>query len=81
MLSELVLHQVSKTHSEQLVQALDLDMGKVLALYPHYGNIGPAAVPTVLVKAVEQGRVKRGDRVALMGIGSGLNCAMAELVW
>ena len=27
------------------------------------------------------GAVKEGDRVLLMGIGSGLNCSMAELVW
>ncbi len=25
--------------------------------------------------------VKKGDRVALLGIGSGLNCSMAEVVW
>ena len=35
----------------------------------------------VLAKAEEAGRLTRGDRVALMGIGSGLNCAMAEIVW
>jgi len=27
------------------------------------------------------GRLKKGDRVALLGIGSGLNCSMAEVVW
>ena len=26
-------------------------------------------------------QLKKGDRVALMGIGSGLNCTMAEVVW
>ena len=25
--------------------------------------------------------LKKGDRVGLLGIGSGLNCSMAELVW
>ena len=29
----------------------------------------------------EMGRLKKGDRVALLGIGSGLNCSMAEVVW
>jgi acyl-CoA:acyl-CoA alkyltransferase len=45
------------------------------------GNIGPASVPIVLARAVELGKIRRGDRVALLGIGSGLNCAMAEVVW
>jgi 3-oxoacyl-[acyl-carrier-protein] synthase-3 len=35
----------------------------------------------VLAKAVELGKISRGDRVALLGIGSGLNCSMAEVVW
>ena len=25
--------------------------------------------------------LEKGDRIALLGIGSGLNCAMAEVVW
>jgi 3-oxoacyl-[acyl-carrier-protein] synthase-3 len=80
-LDELVLHQVSKAHTEKLAQALELDLSKVHRLYPEYGNVGPAAVPMVLAKAVEAGRINAGDRVGMMGIGSGLNCSMAEIVW
>jgi 3-oxoacyl-[acyl-carrier-protein] synthase-3 len=38
-------------------------------------------VPTVLKKAVDAGRVHAGQRLALMGIGSGLNCTMMDVVW
>jgi 3-oxoacyl-[acyl-carrier-protein] synthase-3 len=38
-------------------------------------------VPVVLSKLADAGRLRRGRRVALMGIGSGLNCSMAEVVW
>lgn len=80
-LDEYVLHQVSGTHTASLCQTLGLDTGKVMTIFPEYGNIGPASVPIVLAKAVEAGRVRKGSRVALMGIGSGLNCSMAEVVW
>ncbi len=80
-LDELVLHQVSKVHTEKLSQALELDLNKIHAIFPEYGNVGPAAVPMVLAHVTENGRVNKGDRVALMGIGSGLNCAMHEVVW
>ena len=43
--------------------------------------IGPASVPIVLSKLKEMGRLKKGQRIALLGIGSGLNCSMAEVVW
>ena len=80
-LAELVLHQVSKTHTEKLAGALELDLDKVLRTYPEFGNVGPAAVPIALSKASEAGRLSKGSRVSLMGIGSGLNCYMAEVVW
>ncbi len=46
-----------------------------------HGNIGPAGVPIAFSKLVASNTLKDGDRIALMGIGSGINCSMAELVW
>jgi len=80
-LDQFVIHQVSKVHTEALIKLLGLDPEKVHAIYPEMGNIGPASVPIVLAKAVELGKINRGDRVALLGIGSGLNCSMAEVIW
>ncbi len=80
-LDHFVIHQVSKVHTEALVGLLGLDPAKVHAIYPEMGNVGPASVPIVLAHAVDTGRVRRGDRIAMLGIGSGLNCSMAEIVW
>lgn len=80
-LDQFVIHQVSKVHTDSLVKLLGLDPAKVHAIYPEMGNIGPASVPIVLARAAELGKIRQGDRVALLGIGSGLNCAMAEVVW
>ncbi len=80
-LDQFIIHQVSKVHTDSLVKLLGLDPEKVHAIYPEMGNIGPASVPIVLAKAVELGRIRTGDRVALLGIGSGLNCSMAEIIW
>ena len=76
-----VLHQVSKVHTEQLAGILGIDLEKIFRLYPDFGNIGPAGVPIALSKLAETGKLLRGQRVALLGIGSGINCTMAELIW
>jgi len=76
-----VVHQVSKVHTEQLASILGIDLEKIFRLYPEFGNIGPAGVPIALSKLAETGRLVRGQRVALLGIGSGINCTMAELIW
>lgn len=80
-IDQFIIHQVSKVHTESLVNVLGLDPEKVHAIYPQMGNIGPASVPIVLAKVAEAGKLQKGDRVALLGIGSGLNCSMAEVVW
>ena len=80
-LDEFVIHQVSKVHTAALTKAIGIDPRKVMTIFGEHGNIGPASVPIVLSKLREMGRLKKGDRVALLGIGSGLNCSMAEVVW
>lgn len=80
-LDEFVIHQVSRVHTEAFIKAFGIAPEKVHTIFPEHGNIGPASVPIVLSKLKEMGRLKKGKRVALLGIGSGLNCSMAEVVW
>lgn len=80
-LDEFVIHQVSKAHTAAFIKAFGIDPKKVMTIFGEHGNIGPASVPIVLSKLREMGRLKKGDRVALLGIGSGLNCSMVEVVW
>jgi 3-oxoacyl-[acyl-carrier-protein] synthase-3 len=78
---EFVIHQVSKVHTQAMLDAFGIDPKKVHTIFGEHGNIGPASVPIVLSKLREMGRLKKGSRVALLGIGSGLNCSMAEVEW
>ena len=80
-IDQFVIHQVSQVHTGAFVQLLGIDPKKVMTIFGEHGNIGPASVPIVLSKLKEMGRLKKGDRIALLGIGSGLNCTMAEVVW
>ena len=80
-LDQFVVHQVSKVHTQTLIQNIGIDPKKVMTIFGEHGNIGPASVPIVLSKLKQAGRLKKGDRIALLGIGSGLNCTMSEVVW
>lgn len=80
-LDQFVIHQVSRAHTEAFVETFQIDPAKVPTIFGQYGNIGPASVPIVLSKLADAGKLHKGDRIALMGIGSGLNCSMAEVVW
>ena len=78
-LDRYILHQVSQVHNAALVAALGIDPAKVPTTFPMQGNIGPASVPFTLAQTVDDLHV--GDRIACMGIGSGLNAAVIEIDW
>ncbi len=74
-----ILHQVSNVHTNAFIKAVGLDRARVPLTYPKYGNVGPASIPMTLVD--EAPNLQRGNRVLLMGVGSGLNTSMLELAW
>ena len=74
-----VIHQVSQVHTDAMCERLGIDRGRVPRTFPTRGNIGPASVPTTLAAQVEV--LEAGQRVLLMGIGSGLNASCLELRW
>ena len=74
-----IVHQVSDVHTNAIVKATGMDKTKVPLTYPKLGNVGPASIPITLSQ--EASKLQPGNRVLLMGVGSGLNTAMMELVW
>lgn len=74
-----IFHQVSEVHTNAMLDVLGIDPDRVPKTFPHYGNIGPAAVPITL--ATVQDTLSAGDSVLCMGIGSGLNAGVIEIQW
>jgi 3-oxoacyl-[acyl-carrier-protein] synthase-3 len=74
-----VAHQTSVRHIQSMAHALGVDRSRFPLTLPWYGNMGPAAVPFTLARHVDN--LRAGDRVLLLGIGSGLNTSFAEIVW
>jgi 3-oxoacyl-[acyl-carrier-protein] synthase-3 len=45
------------------------------------GNTGSSALPITLMMASEQGAIEKNDKIALLGIGSGLSSIMLGVKW
>ncbi|MCF8526920.1 MAG: 3-oxoacyl-ACP synthase III [Candidatus Nanopelagicales bacterium] len=74
-----VIHQVSQVHTQAITSALGIDPERTPIIFPTRGNIGPASIPFTL--ALFAPEFSAGDRIACMGIGSGLNAAVIEIEW
>jgi 3-oxoacyl-[acyl-carrier-protein] synthase-3 len=75
----LVCHQISEVNTRRFRQALNLSPHSLIETYPDYGNMGPVAIPFTFDLAWEKGLIRSGQRLGLMGIGSGLCCLMMEV--
>jgi 3-oxoacyl-[acyl-carrier-protein] synthase III len=74
-------HQVGKAHRKLLYERLGLNPEIDFPTVEFLGNTGAAALPTTMALGIEAGHLSRGDHVALLGIGSGLNSVMLGLDW
>lgn len=74
-------HQVGGTHRRMMLESLGLDPANDFATLETLGNTGAAALPVTMAIGIEQGVLKRGDHVAMLGIGSGINCQMLAVEW
>jgi len=74
-------HQVGRAHRKALFEALELDPAIDFTTLERLGNTGAVALPITAAIGIEQGHVRRGDHVALLGIGSGINVVMLGVEW
>jgi 3-oxoacyl-[acyl-carrier-protein] synthase-3 len=80
--ADLVLtHQVGTAHEKLSLEALELTHIKTFKTYPFLGNTGSSALPITLMMASDEGLIKKNDRIALCGIGSGLSSIMLGVEW
>lgn len=74
-------HQVGRIHQQLLFNTLGLPMELNFSTLEYLGNTGSAAMPTAASIGIENGFAPDGSRIALMGIGSGINVVMLGIQW
>lgn len=74
-------HQVGVAHRRALYDAIGLPIEKDFATLEFLGNVGSVSLPVTLAIGSERRPIASGDKAALLGIGSGLNCMMLGLEW
>ena len=78
---KVISHQVGAGHRDTILQTLGIAAEKDFSTFPFLGNIGTVSLPLTAALAEDREFLLPGDRVAFLGIGSGLNCLMLGLEW
>ncbi|TLU66866.1 ketoacyl-ACP synthase III [Thalassotalea litorea] len=77
----LVPHQANIRIIETLQSKLKLRDDQVMVNIQNYGNTSAATVPIALCEALEQGKVKAGDKIMSAAFGAGLTWGAAYIKW
>ena len=76
-----VPHQANIRIIQASLDRLGLPMEKTALVLHRTGNTSSASIPLALADALDNGRVKKGDLVLLVGFGAGMTAASAVLRW
>ncbi|MDP8213300.1 MAG: beta-ketoacyl-ACP synthase III [Candidatus Zapsychrus exili] len=76
-----VPHQANDRIISGIAKKLGLDKDKIVVNIDKYGNMSAASIAIALYEAVTDGRIKKGDIVALVTFGGGLVAAANIVKW
>lgn len=75
----LIPHQANIRIIEATGKKLGIERNKVIVTVDRHGNTSAASVPLALDEAVRDGRIQRGQKVLVEGVGGGFTWGAALL--
>ncbi len=75
-ISRTYCHQVGAAHRDRLYESIGMDASHDFSTFEFLGNVGSVSLPLTMAMALERKPLACGEKVAMLGIGSGLSCMM-----
>ncbi len=72
-----VPHQANYRIVDSAIKRMGISKDKVMLTLEKYGNTSSSCIPSALTDAVKTGKIKRGDKVVVVGFGGGLTWGAA----
>lgn len=76
-----VFHQANRLVLDNIVRRLGLPEVRVVRNYERHGNTVGASIPSALRDAADEGRLRPGQRVMLVGFGLGFSWGATIITW
>ncbi|MBM4780545.1 MAG: 3-oxoacyl-ACP synthase III [Archangiaceae bacterium] len=80
-IDRVICHQVGAANRRDILSTIGVPESKDFSTFDRLGNMGTVSVPITAALANEAGFLQAGQRISMLGIGSGLNCLMLGLHW
>ncbi len=77
----IIPHQANQRIIETAAKNLNLPPEKIISNIQRYGNTSTASIPIATCEAIQEGKLKAGDRVVFVAFGGGLTWGAALVQW
>jgi len=77
----IIPHQANVRILHALARRLKVPLKKVIINIHKYGNTSAASIPLALYEAIEEGKIKKGEKVLLVSFGGGLTWSSLLMEW
>lgn len=77
----IIPHQANYRIIETAAKYLKMPLGKFVVNVDRYGNTSTASIPIAAVEAIENGKLKGGNKVVFVGFGAGLTWGALVAEW
>jgi 3-oxoacyl-(acyl-carrier-protein) synthase III len=75
------MHHVSKNTFDVVAGALGIPQERFYHVMENHGNMAAASIPFAISDAVENKKLKKGDKIMIIGLASGISMSVQLLIW
>ena len=74
-------HQVSQDTFQAVAEATQIPIEKCANVFKKYGNAAAASIPLAMFEKIQNGQLKRGDKILILGLAAGVSVSFQILRW
>ncbi|MFN0215671.1 MAG: 3-oxoacyl-ACP synthase III family protein [Saprospiraceae bacterium] len=80
-IQHLFTHQVSTESTRWISKKTGVPLTKIEEAFPLFGNTAAASIPLSIHQRMQKGMLKKGDKIALLGLAAGVSVSVQLLIW
>ena len=80
-LDHVFMHHVSANTFVEVALDLNIPAEKFYNVFEKFGNMASASIPFAMSHALEEGKLKKGDKIMLLGLASGIIISVQLIIW
>jgi acyl-CoA:acyl-CoA alkyltransferase len=74
-------HQVSRSSFDLIAHHIGIPVDRFYRIVSQYGNTASASIPLSMYLAEQEGVLKRGQKVMIVGLASGISISLQLVIW